>query len=62
MQQKCTVLFFVVVDRSYGRTPRTVTTEASFVPFNPDILVGDDEWTLLGRPFFHTYWTDCVRN
>ncbi|KAI0210478.1 Trafficking protein particle complex subunit 10 [Lamellibrachia satsuma] len=45
--------------RSYGRTPRTVKTEASFVPFNPDILIGDEEWTLLGRPFFHTYWTDC---
>lgn len=45
---------------SYGRPSRTVCVEATFVPFNPSILPSDDEWTLLGRPFFHTYWTDCV--
>ena len=46
--------------RSYGRPPRTINIEANFVPFNPDILPTEDDWTLLGRPFFHTYWTDCV--
>ena len=42
-----TLLFF----RSYGRAPKTINIEANFVPFNPDILPTDDDWTLLGRPF-----------
>ena len=51
------LLFF---SRSYGRPLRQIRVEANFVPFNPDILLADDDWSLLGRPFFHTYWTDCV--
>ena len=46
--------------RSYGRPARTVQVEANFVPFNPDIIPTSEDWGLLGRPFFHTYWTDCV--
>ena len=45
--------------RAYGR-PRALKIEANFVPFNPDILPKEDDWSLPGRPLFHTYWLDCV--
>ncbi|ELU03277.1 hypothetical protein CAPTEDRAFT_46000, partial [Capitella teleta] len=45
--------------RPYGRPVRQIYVEANFVPFNPGILPGEDDWTLLGRPFFHIYITDC---
>ncbi|BFZ24932.1 hypothetical protein BsWGS_27970 [Bradybaena similaris] len=45
--------------RSYGRAPRSIHLEASFVPYDPDILPGDEEKTLVSRPYFHIYWTDC---
>ncbi|KAK2162700.1 hypothetical protein LSH36_93g03036, partial [Paralvinella palmiformis] len=44
--------------RAYGR-PRALKIEANFVPFNPDILPEEDDWSLPGRPLFHTYWLDC---
>ncbi|CAG5118255.1 unnamed protein product, partial [Candidula unifasciata] len=44
---------------SYGRAPRSIHLEASFVPYDPDILPGDEEKTLVSRPYFHIYWTDC---
>ncbi|XP_064606870.1 trafficking protein particle complex subunit 10-like [Liolophura sinensis] len=45
--------------RSYGRPPKTVHLEASFVPFDSDILPLETDRTLVSRPFFHIYWTDC---
>ncbi|ESO89314.1 hypothetical protein LOTGIDRAFT_106362, partial [Lottia gigantea] len=46
--------------RSYGRPPRTVHLEASFVPYDADILPDETTKTLVSRPYFHIYWTDCV--
>lgn len=45
--------------RSYGRPPRNVFLEASFVPYDEDILPEDTDKTLISRPYFHIYWTDC---
>lgn len=45
--------------RSYGRAPRSVQLEGSFVPYDPDILPEEDTKTLVSRPYFHIYWTDC---
>ncbi|KAL0868397.1 hypothetical protein ABMA27_007909 [Loxostege sticticalis] len=44
--------------RSYGRPPKSVYLEASFVKYNKDKVVA--EQNLLKRPIFHIYWTDCV--
>ena len=46
--------------RSYGRPPRNIFLEASFVPYDEDILPDDTDKTLISRPYFHIYWTDCV--
>lgn len=46
--------------RSYGRPPRSIHVQAAFVPFDAKTLPSEDDWSLLGRPFFHTFWTDCV--
>ncbi|WAR06773.1 TPC10-like protein [Mya arenaria] len=45
--------------RSYGRTARNVNLEASFVPYDDDILPDDSVKTLVSRLYFHIYWTDC---
>ncbi|GFR71067.1 trafficking protein particle complex subunit 10-like [Elysia marginata] len=45
--------------RSYGRAPRSVHLSASFVPYDADILPEEEEKTLVSRPYFHIYWTDC---
>ncbi|PVD28442.1 hypothetical protein C0Q70_11030 [Pomacea canaliculata] len=45
--------------RSFGRAPRSVQLEGSFVPYDPDILPEEDTKTLVSRPYFHIYWTDC---
>ncbi|XP_055890053.1 trafficking protein particle complex subunit 10-like [Biomphalaria glabrata] len=45
--------------RSYGRPPRAVNLDASFVPYDADILPDEEEKTLVSRPYFHIYWTDC---
>ncbi|KAK6170462.1 hypothetical protein SNE40_018849 [Patella caerulea] len=45
--------------RSYGRAPRTIHLEASFVPYDADILPDETTKTLVSRPYFHIYWTDC---
>ncbi|XP_048239894.1 trafficking protein particle complex subunit 10-like [Haliotis rufescens] len=45
--------------RSYGRAPRTLQLEASFVPYDADILPEEDDRVLISRPYFHIYWTDC---
>ncbi|XP_041353835.1 trafficking protein particle complex subunit 10-like isoform X2 [Gigantopelta aegis] len=45
--------------RSYGRPPRTLTLEASFVPYDADILTEEDEPVLVSRPYFHIFWTAC---
>lgn len=47
--------------RSYSRAPKTVFLEASFVPYDEDILPSDTDKTLVSRPFFHIFWTSCVR-
>ncbi|XP_053615450.1 trafficking protein particle complex subunit 10 isoform X2 [Plodia interpunctella] len=44
--------------RSYGRPPKPVYLEASFIKFNKDKI--QSEFNLLKRPIFHIYWTDCV--
>ncbi|XP_052753986.1 trafficking protein particle complex subunit 10 [Galleria mellonella] len=44
--------------RSYGRPPKSVYLEASFLKFNKDKV--QSELNLLKRPIFHIYWTDCV--
>ncbi|XP_049885562.1 trafficking protein particle complex subunit 10 [Pectinophora gossypiella] len=44
--------------RSYGRVTKSVYLEASFVKYNRDKL--QSEYSLLKRPIFHIYWTDCV--
>ncbi|KAL4715985.1 hypothetical protein ACJJTC_013285 [Scirpophaga incertulas] len=44
--------------RSYGRPPKSVYLEASFIKFNKDKV--QTELNLLKRPIFHIYWTDCV--
>ncbi|RUS69290.1 hypothetical protein EGW08_022949, partial [Elysia chlorotica] len=45
--------------RSYGRAPRSVHLSASMVPYDADILPDEEEKTLVSRPYFHIYWTDC---
>ncbi|KAH9500241.1 Trafficking protein particle complex subunit 10 [Bulinus truncatus] len=45
--------------RSYGRPPRSLNLEASFVPYDADILPDEEEKTLVSRPYFHIYWTHC---
>ncbi|XP_052241628.1 trafficking protein particle complex subunit 10-like isoform X2 [Dreissena polymorpha] len=45
--------------RSYGRPARNVHLEASFVPYDDDILPDDSVKTLVSRLYFHVYWTDC---
>ena len=49
-----------VICRSFGRAPRSVQLEGSFVPYDADILPEEDTKTLVSRPYFHIYWTDCV--
>ncbi|RVE49327.1 hypothetical protein evm_006040 [Chilo suppressalis] len=44
--------------RSYGRPPKSVYLEASFVKYNKDKVQA--ELNLLKRPIFHIYWTDCA--
>ncbi|GAB1598898.1 trafficking protein particle complex subunit 10-like [Argonauta hians] len=45
--------------RSYGRSSKFVCLEASFVPYDEDILPTENDKSLISRPFFHIYWTDC---
>ncbi|KAL3882131.1 hypothetical protein ACJMK2_028502 [Sinanodonta woodiana] len=45
--------------RSYGRAPKSVNLEASFVPYDEDILPEETDKTLVSRPYFHIFWTDC---
>ncbi|XP_022294052.2 trafficking protein particle complex subunit 10-like isoform X1 [Crassostrea virginica] len=45
--------------RSYSRAPKTVYLEASFVPYDEDILPTDTDKTLVSRPYFHVFWTSC---
>ncbi|KAL8586605.1 hypothetical protein ACOMHN_040113 [Nucella lapillus] len=45
--------------RSFGRAPRSVQLEGSFVPYDADILPEEDTKTLVSRPYFHIFWTDC---
>lgn len=45
--------------RSYGRKPRNVHLDASFVPYDDDILPDDSVKTLVSRLYFHILWTDC---
>lgn len=45
--------------RSYGRPAKFVRLEVSFVPYDDDILPTENEKTLISRPFFHIYWTEC---
>ncbi|XP_053396902.1 trafficking protein particle complex subunit 10-like isoform X2 [Mercenaria mercenaria] len=45
--------------RSYGRPARNVQLEASFVPYDDDILPDDSVKTLVSRLYFHIFWTDC---
>lgn len=45
--------------RPHGRPPRSVQLEGSFVPYDADILPEEDTKTLVSRPYFHIYWTDC---
>ncbi|XP_033741399.1 trafficking protein particle complex subunit 10-like [Pecten maximus] len=45
--------------RSYGRPAKTLQLEASFVPFDEDILPQEKDKTLVSRPYFHIFWTDC---
>ena len=53
-------LIFILF-RSYGRPARNVQLEASFVPYDDDILPDDSVKTLVSRLYFHIFWTDCVR-
>ena len=52
---------FSFINRSYSRAPKTVYLEASFVPYDEDILPTDTDKTLVSRPYFHVFWTSCVR-
>ena len=52
--------YTVTLCRSFGRAPRSVQLEGSFVPYDADILPEEDTRTLVSRPYFHIYWTDCV--
>ncbi|KAL4232651.1 Trafficking protein particle complex subunit 10 [Mactra antiquata] len=45
--------------RSYGRPARNVHVEASFVPYDDDILPDDSIKTLVSRLYFHIFWIDC---
>ncbi|XP_061176418.1 trafficking protein particle complex subunit 10-like [Saccostrea echinata] len=45
--------------RSYSRAPKTVYLEASFVPYDEDILPTETDKTLVSRPYFHIFWTSC---
>ncbi|XP_077981439.1 trafficking protein particle complex subunit 10-like [Glandiceps talaboti] len=45
--------------RSYGRPPKTVHVEATFITFSQDVLPKEKDRTLLRQPFFHIYWTEC---
>ena len=49
-----------VLLRSYGCGIRCVRLQGCFVPFDADILPEDDMKTLISRPYFHIYWTNCV--
>ncbi|XP_064489263.1 trafficking protein particle complex subunit 10-like [Ornithodoros turicata] len=47
--------------RSYGRGPKVVHVEATFVKFDENNLPKDEcELHLLDQPYLHTYWTDCT--
>ncbi|XP_014773822.1 trafficking protein particle complex subunit 10 [Octopus bimaculoides] len=45
--------------RSYGRSSKFVCLDASFVPYDDDILPTENDKSLISRPFFHIYWTEC---
>ncbi|KAK3098351.1 hypothetical protein FSP39_018670 [Pinctada imbricata] len=45
--------------RSYSRAPKTVYLEASYVPYDEDILPKETDKTLVSRPYFHIFWTCC---
>ncbi|XP_070562685.1 trafficking protein particle complex subunit 10-like [Ptychodera flava] len=45
--------------RSYGRPPKTVNVEATFINFSPDTIPKEKDRALLQQPFFHIYWTEC---
>ena len=49
-----------IFQRSYGRPPRIIHVDANFVPYKPELVTGDDMWELLGKAFFHVFWTECV--
>lgn len=46
--------------RSYSRPVISVSTEAVFSPFDRKGLPKEGDWHLIGRPIFHTYWTECA--
>ena len=59
-RSECYTVTLVTLCRSFGRAPRSVQLEGSFVPYDADILPEEDTRTLVSRPYFHIYWTDCV--
>jgi hypothetical protein len=46
--------------RSYGRPPKTVHIEASFVPYDEDILPKETDKTLVSRPYYHIFQGDSL--
>ncbi|XP_038059010.1 trafficking protein particle complex subunit 10-like isoform X2 [Patiria miniata] len=46
--------------RSYGRGPKLIFMDVTFVPFTPDQLAKENERTLFRKPCFHIYFTDCA--
>jgi hypothetical protein len=48
------------MNRSYGRSSKTVYLESKFVKLEENHLLPEtNELQLLSKPLLHTYWTDC---
>ncbi|XP_004594143.2 trafficking protein particle complex subunit 10 isoform X1 [Ochotona princeps] len=45
--------------RSYGRAPKMIHLESSFVQFKEELLPREGNKALLTFPFLHVYWTEC---
>ncbi|XP_058152306.1 trafficking protein particle complex subunit 10 isoform X2 [Dasypus novemcinctus] len=45
--------------RSYGRAPKMIHLESSFVQFKEELLPKEGNRALLTFPFLHVYWTEC---
>ncbi|XP_037686691.1 trafficking protein particle complex subunit 10 [Choloepus didactylus] len=45
--------------RSYGRAPKMIHLESSFVQFKEELLPKEGNKALLTFPFLHIYWTEC---